>query len=68
MLIKLRDENFRNFYLNTDLIVRVTSPLYRGGSVIYLTTGSYVECIEEPETVQEMVNELTEQKPKTPAE
>ena len=56
-MIRLTDEQGNKFYLNAELIEKITPRLYRGGSEIYLTTGRWVECIETAEDVAKLIAE-----------
>jgi len=59
-MIQLTDEQGTKFYLNVELIERITTRQFRGGSAIYLTTGRWVECIETPEDVASLITKVWE--------
>jgi len=59
-MIQLTNEQGDKFYLNVELIERIEARLYRGGSAVYLTTGRWVECVEQPEAVADLVRKVWE--------
>jgi len=58
-LIKLKNSQFEEFYLESSLIEKI---IYGSGntSEIFLTTGRWVNCIENPDEVKRIIDKLQE--------
>jgi uncharacterized protein YlzI (FlbEa/FlbD family) len=57
MFIQLTDEKYEKFYLNVQLIETIVQTM-GGKSVIHLTTGRSITCLENPEKVTDLIFEL----------